>query len=90
MPGWRQPQLGRRDGPRANLRQRWLSRAAGQDRKSRCSVDGNVVRGIFETIDEDCRFVIRSGSGEIVKIAAGDVHFGAVASRRRCMKRQER
>jgi BirA family biotin operon repressor/biotin-[acetyl-CoA-carboxylase] ligase len=37
------------------------------------------VRGVFETIDEDCRFVIRAGSG-IVKIAAGDVHFGAVAS----------
>ena len=42
-------------------------------------VDGNVVRGVFETIDEDCRFVIRAGGG-IVKIAAGDVHFGAVAS----------
>jgi BirA family biotin operon repressor/biotin-[acetyl-CoA-carboxylase] ligase len=34
---------------------------------------------VFETIDEDCRFVIRTGGGP-VRIAAGDVHFGAVAS----------
>ena len=42
-------------------------------------VGGKVVRGVFETIDEDCRFVIRAGGG-LVKIAAGEVHFGAVAS----------
>ncbi len=27
-------------------------------------VDGNVVRGVFETIDEDCRFVIRDRRGD--------------------------
>ncbi|TIT12907.1 MAG: biotin--[acetyl-CoA-carboxylase] ligase, partial [Mesorhizobium sp.] len=42
----------------------------------------NVVRGTFETIDEDCRFVIRDDAGTVVTIAAGDVHFGAVASAR--------
>ncbi len=70
------------DGGRGltDIRQRWLSRAAGLGSEVAVRVDGNVVRGVFETIDEDCRFVIRSGSGEIVKIAAGDVHFGAVAS----------
>ena len=61
------------------IRQRWLSRAAGLGSEVAVRVDGNVVRGVFETIDEDCRFVIRVDSG-IVKIAAGDVHFGAVAS----------
>jgi BirA family biotin operon repressor/biotin-[acetyl-CoA-carboxylase] ligase len=61
------------------IRQRWLSRAAGLGSEVAVRVDGNVVRGVFETIDEDCRFVIRAG-GSIVKIAAGDVHFGAVAS----------
>lgn len=61
------------------IRQRWLSRAAGLGSEVAVRVDGNVVRGIFETIDEDCRFVIRAGDG-VVKIAAGDVHFGAVAS----------
>ncbi len=62
------------------IRQRWLSRAAGLGSEVAVRVDGNVVRGVFETIDDDCRFVVRSRSGEIVKIAAGDVHFGAVAS----------
>lgn len=61
------------------IRSRWLSRAAGLGSQVAVRVDGSVVRGIFETIDEDCRFVIRSGGG-IVSIAAGDVHFGAVAS----------
>ena len=42
--------------------------------------DGAVVRGSFETIDEDCRFVIRGRDGSLTRIAAGDVHFGAVAS----------
>lgn len=64
----------------AEIRQRWLVRAAGLGGEVAVRVDGNTVRGIFETIDEDCRFVIRDGSGSTVKIAAGDVHFGAVAS----------
>jgi BirA family biotin operon repressor/biotin-[acetyl-CoA-carboxylase] ligase len=63
----------------ADIRRRWLNRAAGLGSEVAVRVDGNVVRGVFETIDEDCRFVIRSG-GDIIKIAAGDVHFGAVAS----------
>ena len=69
------------DGGRglATIRRRWLARAAGLGSQVAVRVDGNVVRGVFETIDEDCRFVIRSGAGT-VSIAAGDVHFGAVAS----------
>lgn len=62
------------------IRERWLSRAAGLGSEVAVRVEGNVVRGIFETIDEDCRFVIRDANGETIKIAAGDVHFGAVAS----------
>jgi BirA family biotin operon repressor/biotin-[acetyl-CoA-carboxylase] ligase len=70
------------DGGRglARIRQRWLARAAGLGSEVAVRVDGNVVRGVFETIDENCRFVIRGSGGGIVKIAAGDVHFGAVAS----------
>lgn len=63
----------------AAIRRRWLSRAAGLGAAVSVRVEGNVVRGVFETIDEDCRFVIRAGDG-LVRIAAGDVHFGAVAS----------
>ena len=62
------------------IRVRWLERAAGLGSEVAVRVDGRVVRGVFETIDEDCRFVIRAGDGETVTIAAGDVHFGAVAS----------
>lgn len=64
----------------ASIRQRWLARAAGLGGEVAVRIDGNVVRGTFETIDEDCRFVIRSREGAVVRVAAGDVHFGAVAS----------
>lgn len=64
----------------AGIRKRWLARAAGLGSEVAVRIEGNVVRGVFETIDEDCRFVIRDAKGETVKIAAGDVHFGAVAS----------
>ncbi|SDP60698.1 BirA family transcriptional regulator, biotin operon repressor / biotin-[acetyl-CoA-carboxylase] ligase [Phyllobacterium sp. YR620] len=66
----------------AEIRKRWLARAAGLGSEVAVRVDGAVLRGIFETIDEDCRFVIRDSEGERIKIAAGDVHFGAVASAR--------
>lgn len=62
------------------IRWRWLERAAGLGGEVAVRIDGTVVRGTFETIDEDCRFVIRDKSGSMLTIAAGDVHFGAVAS----------
>jgi BirA family biotin operon repressor/biotin-[acetyl-CoA-carboxylase] ligase len=64
----------------ARIRNRWLARAAGLGSDVAVRVDGNVVRGVFETIDDDCRFVIRARDGQTLRIAAGDVHFGAVAS----------
>lgn len=62
------------------IRRRWLARAAGLGSEVAVKLDGRIVRGIFETIDGDCRFVIRDGQGTEFRIAAGDVHFGAVAS----------
>lgn len=64
----------------AAIRRRWLDRAAGLGGQVAVRIDGRVVRGTFETIDEDCRFVIRDDQGAAITIAAGDVHFGAVAS----------
>jgi BirA family biotin operon repressor/biotin-[acetyl-CoA-carboxylase] ligase len=65
------------------IRQRWLTRAAGLGSDVAVRVDGAVVtHGIFETIDEQCRFVIREAGGRTIRISAGDVHFGAVASAR--------
>jgi BirA family biotin operon repressor/biotin-[acetyl-CoA-carboxylase] ligase len=64
----------------AAIRNRWLERAAGLGGEVAVRIDGNVVRGTFETIDADCRFVVRDRTGAALTIAAGDVHFGAVAS----------
>ena len=64
----------------AAIRNLWLSRAAGLGGEVAVRVDGQVKRGIFETIDEECRFVIRDEDGQRLAISAGDVHFGAVAS----------
>ncbi|MCR4265993.1 biotin--[acetyl-CoA-carboxylase] ligase [Nitratireductor sp. ZSWI3] len=62
------------------IRERWLQRAAGLGAPVSIRVDGRVVRGTFETIDEACCFVIREADGSLLRVAAGDVHFGAVAS----------
>ena len=62
------------------IRRLWLARAAGLGAEVAVNIGGEVKRGVFETIDEDGRFVIRDARGDIVTIAAGDVHFGAVAS----------
>jgi BirA family biotin operon repressor/biotin-[acetyl-CoA-carboxylase] ligase len=73
---WRRWDAGRGLG---DIRRRWLARAAGLGSPVSVLYEGDIVRGVFETIDDDCRFVIRSGS-RLIRIAAGDVHFGAVAS----------
>lgn len=64
----------------ASIRARWLERAAGLGGPVAVRHEGRVVRGVFETIDEACRFVIREPDGARLAISAGDVHFGAVAS----------
>lgn len=62
------------------IRARWLTRAAGLGSEVAVRMGGDVLRGTFETLDEDCRFVVRDRAGRIHQIAAGDVHFGAIAS----------
>lgn len=64
----------------AAIRERWLKRAAGLQSQVAVRIDGEIVRGVFETIDDECRFIIRKHDGGQVAVAAGDVHFGAVAS----------
>ncbi|MBX3597299.1 MAG: biotin--[acetyl-CoA-carboxylase] ligase [Rhizobiaceae bacterium] len=64
----------------AAIRDRWLARAAGLGSQVAVRVGGDVKRGVFETIDDECRFVIREADGGRLTISAGDVHFGAVAS----------
>lgn len=64
----------------ATIRSLWLARAAGLGAEVAVRLHGEVLRGTFETIDEECRLVVRQRSGGLRQIAAGDVHFGAVAS----------
>ncbi|MDN2582642.1 biotin--[acetyl-CoA-carboxylase] ligase [Aquibium sp. ELW1220] len=62
------------------IRTAWLARAAGLGADVAVRIGDEVVRGTFETIDEECRFLVRDRTGRVWPVAAGDVHFGAVAS----------
>lgn len=63
-----------------SIRDRWLARAAGIGGPVAVDLGGRIVRGVFETIDDQGRFVVREKGGNVTNIAAGDVHFGIVAS----------
>jgi BirA family transcriptional regulator, biotin operon repressor / biotin---[acetyl-CoA-carboxylase] ligase len=58
----------------------WRSVAAGIGAPVAVSRDGEVVRGVFETIDDAGRLIVRANDNSRVAITAGDVHFGATAS----------
>ena len=58
----------------------WRSSAAGIGAPVAVSRDGEIVRGVFETIDEAGRLIVRANDNSRVAITAGDVHFGATAS----------
>jgi len=58
----------------------WRTAAAGIGAPVAVNRDGEVVRGIFETIDSAGRLIVRADDNSRVAITAGDVHFGATAS----------
>ncbi|RYE74939.1 MAG: biotin--[acetyl-CoA-carboxylase] ligase, partial [Hyphomicrobiales bacterium] len=58
----------------------WRQSAAGIGAPVAVSRDGEVVNGIFETIDDAGRLIVRANDNSRVAITAGDVHFGATAS----------
>lgn len=60
----------------------WRSAAAGIGAPVAVQRDGDVVRGIFETIDEAGRLIVRANDNSRIAITAGDVHFGTTASLR--------
>jgi BirA family biotin operon repressor/biotin-[acetyl-CoA-carboxylase] ligase len=60
----------------------WRRAAAGIGAPVAVSRSGEVVRGIFETIDESGRLIVRADDQTRIAITAGDVHFGATASSR--------
>jgi BirA family biotin operon repressor/biotin-[acetyl-CoA-carboxylase] ligase len=65
-----------------SIRRLWLERAAGLGETVSVRVGEEICSGVFETIDADGRLVIRSPQGLVRTIAAGEVHFGSVATSR--------
>lgn len=64
----------------AEILEFWRRSAAGIGAEVAVNRDGDVVRGIFETIDDAGRLIVRANDNQRIAIAAGDVHFGATAS----------
>ena len=62
--------------------QQWRPAAAGIGGEVAVNRDGDVVRGIFETIDEAGRLIVRANDNSRIAITAGDVHFGTTGSHR--------
>lgn len=64
------------------IRRRWLAVAAGLGAPISVRSDDTVLTGLFDTIDDSGMLVLRGEGGGLRRIAAGDVHFGAVATAR--------
>lgn len=64
------------------IRDRWLGRAAGLGGPIAIAMGGDVLRGTFETIDDDGRLIVRASDGSAHAVSAGEVHFGAAATGR--------
>ena len=60
----------------------WRAAAAGIGASVAVNQNGEVLRGIFETIDDAGRLIVRADDNRRIAITAGDVHFGATASAR--------
>ena len=62
--------------------QEWRAAAAGIGAPVAVNQNGEVLRGVFETIDGSGRLIVRAPDDRRIAITAGDVHFGATASAR--------
>jgi BirA family transcriptional regulator, biotin operon repressor / biotin---[acetyl-CoA-carboxylase] ligase len=64
----------------AEIRLKWLERAAGLGQPVSILSGGSTVAGTFDTIDESGCMIVATSEGRRVPISAGDVYFGATAS----------
>ena len=55
-------------------------RAAGIGEEVALRVGSEVLRGMFETVDDEGRLVIRDAGGRRRTIGAGEIHLGAMAA----------
>lgn len=58
----------------------WRQSAAGIGSEVAVNMNGQVLRGTFQAIDDSGRLIIKNDDGTLMPIAAGDVHFGTTAS----------
>lgn len=63
-----------------SIRELWLDNAAGIGAPVSVRTGGEIVQGIFETIDEAGRLVVRSDDGTRRTVTAGEVHLGSAAT----------
>jgi BirA family biotin operon repressor/biotin-[acetyl-CoA-carboxylase] ligase len=66
----------------AGVLEAWRNAAAGIGSEITVSRDGDVLRGIFESIDDTGRLIVRANDNSRVAISAGDVHLGQAGSAR--------
>ena len=66
----------------ADILRRWRASAAGIGAEVAVARDGDVIRGIFESIDDAGRLIVRANDNSRIAITAGDVHFGVTATAR--------
>ncbi len=64
----------------AAIRDHWLARAAGLGAPVAVRLGRDVLRGTFETIDDEGRLVMRGRDGSARSVSAGDVFFGTAAT----------
>jgi BirA family biotin operon repressor/biotin-[acetyl-CoA-carboxylase] ligase len=64
----------------AEIRRLWLERAAGLGEAVAIKSGTAAIEGTFDTIDEQGCMIIRTSTGALVQVTAGDVYFGSAAS----------
>lgn len=66
----------------ATIRDLWLERAVGLNAPISVQTPEGILGGVFETIDDMGRLIMQRADGTEAVIAAGEVHFGTVATKR--------
>lgn len=64
----------------SRIRELWLDQAAGLGAPVAVRVGESILRGTFETLDEEGRLIVLTDTGIRQSVTAGEVHFGVAAS----------
>jgi BirA family biotin operon repressor/biotin-[acetyl-CoA-carboxylase] ligase len=64
------------------IRELWLAKAAGRGAPVSVTIGDRVIEGIFETLDDSGRLILRGDDNAEIAISAGEVHFGQVSTAR--------